>query len=87
MGEFARVIQPYLDAHGIEGPEELARRIRTTGVEDRGASEVEQWMSGDPVHAGPGDVLAMERIFGLSDEEVSTLQEAFMADVRTSWPS
>ena len=86
MGEFARVVQPHLDAHGIEGPEELARRLRADG-ELREAHEVEQWVSGNPVHAGPGDVLAMERIFGLSDEEVSALQEAFMADVRTSWPS
>ena len=84
MGEFARVIQPHLNAHGIEGPEELARRIRAVGVH-RGGPEVRRWMCGDPNHAGPQDVLAMERIFGLDDAETDAVEAAFGRDVRARW--
>jgi hypothetical protein len=39
-------------------------------------------MSGDPGHAGPGDVLAMERIFELDEEEADAVEEAFIYDLR-----
>jgi hypothetical protein len=82
MGEFARVIQPHLDAHGIEGAEGLARELRAEGVH-RGAPEVQRWMSGDPGHAGSRDVVAMESIFDLSEEEALAVWDAFVRDVRT----
>ena len=81
MGEFAKVIQPHLDAHGIEGPEDLARKIRAAG-EWRGAPEVRRWMSGDPSVAGYGDLFAIERIFDLNDEEAAAVEAAFIRDVR-----
>jgi hypothetical protein len=81
MGEFAKVIQPHLDAHGIEGPEELARRLREAGI-PRGAKQVRGWMAGDPGNAGPRDVLVMERIFELSEKETDAVEEAFLRDVR-----
>jgi hypothetical protein len=52
MGEFAQVIQPHLEAHGLEGAEALARELRAAGVH-RGASEVERWMQGDPAAPAP----------------------------------
>jgi hypothetical protein len=39
-------------------------------------------MSGDPGQVGPGDVLAMERIFDLSGEEFDAVENAFRRDVR-----
>jgi hypothetical protein len=81
MGEFAKVIQPHLEAHGIEGPVELARRIREAG-RFRGAPEVRRWMDGDPGSAGYGDLVAIQRAFGLDDEETDSVEEAFYRDLR-----
>jgi hypothetical protein len=81
MGEFARVIQPHLEAHDIEGPVQLARKIREAGVH-RGAPEVQRWMDGEIGVAGPRDLMALERILGLSDEESDTVLDAFRRDIR-----
>ena len=81
MGEFARVIQPHLDAHDIEGPEGLARKLRGADVH-RGVPEVRRWMSGEPGYAGFRDLEALESILGLSDEESDAVEAAFRRDVR-----
>ena len=65
MGESAQVIQPHLDAHGIEGPEDLARKVRVAGVH-RCAPEVRRWMDGEPRYAGFRDLDALEHILNLS---------------------
>ena len=83
MGEFAKVIQPHLDEHGIEGPEDLARKIRAAGV-FRGAPVVRAWMDGEPRHAGFRDLDALERILNLSDEESEAVEAAFIRDVRAT---
>ncbi len=81
LSEFARVIQPHLTAHGIEGAEELARRLQAAGVH-RGTLEVQRWMCGDPGHADYGDLIALEGILGLSDEESEAVEDALYRDVR-----
>jgi hypothetical protein len=83
MGEFARVIQPHLEGHDIDGAEDLARQLRAAGVH-RGAPEVRRWMEGEPGHAGPRDLVAMESIFDLSEEEVAAVWDAFSQDVRAN---
>jgi hypothetical protein len=81
MGEFARVIQPHLDAHSIEGPEELARKLRAAGVH-RGAPEVRRWLAGEPRYAGYRDLEALERILNLNNEETDAVEGAFRHDAR-----
>ena len=81
MGEFAKVIQPHLDAQGIEGPEGLASELKKAGV-DREASEVRRWMSGDPGDAGAVDLAAMTRALGLGDEAARDVCDAFVRDAR-----
>jgi hypothetical protein len=81
MGEFARAIQPHLEALGVEGPEDLAKRIRVEGF-FRGAPDVRRWMDGDPRRKGYGDLVAIQRTFDLSEEEVYEIEEAFYRDIR-----
>ena len=45
MSEFMRVIKPHLEAHGINGVEELASRLRGVGI-DKSDDQVERWFSG-----------------------------------------
>jgi hypothetical protein len=45
MSEFMRVIKPHLEAHGINGAEELASRLRGVGI-DKSDDQVERWFSG-----------------------------------------
>jgi hypothetical protein len=81
VGEFARVIQPHLEAHGIDGAEGLARKLREAGVH-RGAPEVQRWMDGEIGVAGSRDLEALESILGLSDEETDAVLTAFRHDIR-----
>jgi hypothetical protein len=71
MGEFAQVIQPHLDAHVIEGPEDLVKKVWVAGAHrcapEVCAPEVRRWMDGELRYAVFRDLEALEHILNLSD--------------------
>lgn len=79
MSEFMRVIKPHLEAHGINGAEELVSRLRGVGI-DKSDDQVERWFSGGSQVIVFDDVAGLEELLNLSNKDVDEVLEALIED-------
>jgi hypothetical protein len=79
MSEFAKTLQPHLEAHGITDLGVLARKLRDWRIHVH-PRELERWMAGDVFQSTVVDAPAIGRVLGLSEEESYELFTAFHED-------
>ena len=79
MSDFMRVIKPHLEAHGINGVEELASRLRGVGI-DKSDDQVERWFSGGSQVIVFDDVAGLEELLSLSSRDVDEVLDALIED-------
>jgi hypothetical protein len=84
MSEFMRVIKPHLEAHGINGVEELASRLRGVGI-DKSDDQVERWFSGGSQVIVFDDVAGLEELLSLSSMEVDEVLDALIEDTEVRY--
>src|SRR3954447_16859620 len=83
MGEFAKMIQPHLDAHGIEDLGMLARKVRKEGWHVH-PHQLERWMVGYTPMSSNVDIFYICHVLNLDPkkEEAKALSDAGYQDCR-----
>jgi hypothetical protein len=84
MSEFMRVIKPHLEAHNIDGAEELASKLRGVGL-DKSDDQVERWFSGESQIITSVDVAGLEELLSLSTNEVDEVLDALIEDTEVRY--
>jgi len=84
MSEFMRVIQPHLEAHGINDAEDLASRLRGVGLA-KSDDQVERWFSGESQIITFVDIEGLEELLSLSSSEVDELLDALIEDTEVRY--
>jgi hypothetical protein len=79
MSDFAKLLKPHLEAHGIEDAEELTIRLRVLGS-DVPEEWVERWLSDEPAPVTFEHLVYLEHALELDDTESDDLYWAARRD-------
>jgi hypothetical protein len=80
MSDFANLLKPHLEAHGIEDAQELTIRLRVLGS-DVPEEWVERWLSDEPAPVTFEHLVYLEHALELDDTESDALYWAAKRDL------